>query len=95
LQRRIWHTAYEKYIRHLELSLTHTDSDIRSISGTSFNNVHICGGGGFIRNNNLDTSAFLSFEINPMFGDLKEIIFSDSLTGFAVSSLNQAIIKNN
>jgi photosystem II stability/assembly factor-like uncharacterized protein len=72
---------------------TRTDSDIRSITGNSFYNIHICGGGGFIRNNSSDSSAFLGFEKNPMFGNLKDIVYTDSLTGFAVSSVNQAIIK--
>ena len=68
-------------------------TDIRSLAGNSINNVHVVGGGGFIRNNINGSDKFLNFEINPMFGDLKDIIYIDSLTGFAVSSLNQAIIK--
>jgi photosystem II stability/assembly factor-like uncharacterized protein len=70
-----------------------TITDIRGIAGYSFNNIHICGGGGFIRNNKNDSTRFLNFEKNPMFGDLKDIIYTDSATGFAVSSLNSAIIK--
>ena len=70
-----------------------TNSDIRSVTGTSFFNSHICGGGGFIRNNTNGFQNFFNFEKNPMFGDLKDILYIDSLTGFAVSSLNQAIIK--
>ena len=42
-----------------------TNSDIRSISGTYSNN-HICGGGGFIRNNKNGSTTYLNFEINPM-----------------------------
>lgn len=72
---------------------TRIDSDIRGISGTSINNIHVCGGGGFIRNNLSGSSFFLNFEVNPMAGDLKDICFADSLTGFAVSSMNQAIIR--
>ncbi|MGV8018447.1 MAG: T9SS type A sorting domain-containing protein [Ignavibacteria bacterium] len=72
---------------------TRIDSDIRGIAGSNINNAHVCGGGGFIRNNSNGSSKFLNFEINPMMGDLKDIYYSDSLTGFAVSSLNQAIIK--
>lgn len=70
-----------------------TNSDIRSISGTSFSNMHICGGGGFIRNNQNSSVNFFNFEKNPLFGDIKEILFTDSLTGFAVNTSNQAIIK--
>jgi photosystem II stability/assembly factor-like uncharacterized protein len=69
------------------------ETDIRSLSGINIDNVHLCGGGGFIRNNKSNSDKFLNFEINPMLGDLKDIIYTDSLTGFAVSSLNQAIIK--
>ncbi len=72
---------------------TRVQTDIRSLSGNSINNIHVVGGGGFIRNNKNNSSKFLNFEINPMVGDLKDIIYVDSLTGFAVSSLNQAIIK--
>lgn len=72
---------------------TYIDSDIKGISGASYNKIHICGGGGFIRNNSDSSSLFFNFEKNPMFGDLKDIVFIDSLNGFAVSSLNQAIIK--
>ena len=69
------------------------NTDIRSISGFTYSNIHICGGGGFIRNNSTDSINFFNFEKNPMFGDLKDILYTDTLTGFAVSSLNQAIIK--
>ncbi|MCE1164018.1 MAG: YCF48-related protein [Bacteroidetes bacterium] len=69
------------------------DSDIRGLAGNSIGKVHLCGGGGFIRNNSNGSKAFLNFEINPMVADLKDICYTDSLTGFAVSSLNQAVIK--
>ncbi len=72
---------------------TRIDSDIRGLSGASLNNIHVCGGGGFIRNNSNNSTLFLNFEINPMVGDLKDICYADSLRGFAVSSLNQAIIR--
>lgn len=73
--------------------VSRTDSDIRGISGTSFSNVHICGGGGFIRNNAGGSSNFFRFEINPMLANLSDIFYYDENTGFAVSSLNYAIIK--
>ncbi|MBS1492179.1 MAG: T9SS type A sorting domain-containing protein [Bacteroidetes bacterium] len=69
------------------------NSDIRAISGTSFTDVHIVGGGGFIRNNKNSSNEFLNFEINPMMGNLADVNFLDATTGFAVSSLNNAIIK--
>ncbi len=72
---------------------TRTDSDIRSISGVSFNNTHVCGGGGFIRNNSNGRSNFFNFEINPMLANLVDIFYHDAIMGFAVSSLNNAIIK--
>ena len=58
-----------------------TNSDIRSISGTYANN-HICGGGGFIRNN-LNSTTYLNFEQNPMMANLVDIAFSDSLNGYS------------
>jgi len=69
------------------------ETDIRSLTGINIDNVHLCGGGGFIRNNKNNSDKFLNFEINPMIGDLKDIYYLDSLTGFAVSNQNQAIIK--
>ena len=69
-----------------------TNSDIRGISGT-FENNHICGGGGFIRNNKNGSSGYLNFEVNPMMANLVDIVFADSLIGYAVSSLNDAVIK--
>lgn len=68
-----------------------TNSDIRSISGT-FTNNHICGGGGFIRNN-YNSIAYLRFEQNPMMANLVDVVYFDSLNGYAISSLNDAIIK--
>ena len=69
-----------------------TKSDIRGISGTSLSNVHICGGGGFIRNNSSGSSSYSNFEENPMLADLVDIVYSGNI-GFAVSSLNNAVIR--
>lgn len=69
-----------------------TNSDIRSISGTYANN-HVCGGGGFIRNNKSGSDNYFNFEVNPMMANLVDIIYSDSLTGYGISSLTDAIIK--
>lgn len=70
-----------------------TRTDIRAISGTSNTDVHIVGGGGFIRNNKNASNEFLNFEINPMMANLVDIAYIDANTGFAISSLNDAIIK--
>ncbi|MBX7045401.1 MAG: T9SS type A sorting domain-containing protein [Ignavibacteria bacterium] len=68
-------------------------TDIRGVSGIDFNNVKVCGGGGFIRNNSGGNSKFLNFEVNPMMANLVDIFYLDANTGYAVSSLNDAIIK--
>ncbi len=73
--------------------VTRTDSDIRSITGSSFDNATVCGGGGFIRNNKNGSSNFFNFEINPMLANLTDIFYYDNTNGFAVSSLNNAIIR--
>ena len=70
-----------------------TRTDIRGISGISSSEVHLTGGGGFIRNNKNSSTEFLNFEVNPMMANLVGIAFSDANTGFAISSLNDAIIK--
>jgi len=69
-----------------------TRTDIRAISAFDALNVHIAGGGGFIRNNNVSPD-FLNFEKNPMLANLVGISYSDNSTGFAVSSITDAIIK--
>ncbi len=76
-----------------ESVVTRTVSDIRGVSGTSFNDAHVCGGGGFIRNNKTGSSNFFNFEINPMMANLVDICYVSSSTGYAVSSLNYAVIK--
>lgn len=68
-------------------------TDIRGVSGTNINDVHVCGGGGFIRNNKNGDSRFYSFEANPMIADLVDIFYYDANLGFAVSSLNDVVIK--
>ena len=67
-------------------------TDIRGVSGTDYNNIKVCGGGGFIRGNS-GSSGFLKFEANPMMANLVDIFYYDANTAFAVSSLNEAIIK--
>lgn len=68
-------------------------SDVRGISGTSINSFHIAGGGGFIRNNIGPNPDLLNFEVNPMMANLVDIHYANSTQGFAVSSLNKAIIR--
>ena len=68
-------------------------SDIMGVSGSDLNSAHLCGGGGFIRNNMGGSSLFLNFEKNPMNANLTSIHYYDANTGYAVSSLNKAIIK--
>jgi photosystem II stability/assembly factor-like uncharacterized protein len=73
--------------------VTRTDNDIRGVSGISMNSARVCGGGGFIRNNSNGRSNFFNFEINPMLANLVDIFHYDSNNGFAVSSLNYAVIR--
>lgn len=68
-------------------------TDINGITGSDLNNVHVCGGGGFIRNNRNGDARFYSFEANPMIANLVDIFYYDANNAFAVSSLNTAIIK--
>ena len=72
--------------------ITRTKSDIRGLTGTSAGEVHICGGGGFIRNNKSGSSNFLNFEKNPMLANLSDVFYYDSNNGWAVSPLNRVII---
>lgn len=71
---------------------TRINTDIRGITGSSVSDVHICGGGGFIRNNRNNSTKFLNFEKNPMLADLVDIQYYGTV-GFAVSSLNNAVIR--
>lgn len=70
-----------------------TTSDIRSISGTGAADIHIVGGGGFIRNNKNSSNEFLNFEINPVMTNLVSISYLNSTTGYAVSWADDAVIK--
>jgi photosystem II stability/assembly factor-like uncharacterized protein len=68
-------------------------TDIRGVSGTSINDVHVCGGGGFIRNNKNGNAGFTNFEINPELQNLVDIFYFNTNNGWAVSSLNDCIIR--
>lgn len=68
-------------------------TDIKGVAGTSFSDVHLCGGGGFIRNNKNNNSGFTNFEINPELQNLVDIFYFDSNKGWAVSSMNDCVIK--
>lgn len=72
---------------------TRTNSDIHGVTGSSINDARVCGGGGFIRNNLNGRENFFNFEVNPMLANLVDIMYYNSDVGFAVSSLNNAIIK--
>ncbi|MDZ4711660.1 MAG: YCF48-related protein [bacterium] len=72
---------------------TRISTDITGITGQDVNNIHVCGGGGFIRNNKNGSSKFLNFETNPMLANLVDIFYYDNDIAFAVSSLNYAIIR--
>ena len=41
---------------------TRINTDIRGVSGTSMSDIHVCGGGGFVRNNKNSSTDFLNFE---------------------------------
>lgn len=73
--------------------VTRTNSDIRGITGSGINNARVCGGGGFIRSNLNKRQNFFNFEVNPMQANLVDIFYFNGNTGFAVSSLNYAIIR--
>jgi len=68
-------------------------TDIRGVTGMDYDNIKVCGGGGFIRNNASASRRFLNFEVNPMMANLSDILYVNGTTGFAVSSLTDAIIK--
>ncbi len=68
-------------------------TDVNGVTGSDMSNVHICGGGGFIRNNTNGDSRFYSFEANPMIANLVDIFYYNANIGFAVSSLNTAVIR--
>jgi len=68
-----------------------TKSDINSVFMLDPNTYYSCGGGGFIRKSTNAGSTF-TFQKNPMIGNLVSIYFYDNLKGWAVSSLNNAVI---
>ena len=71
---------------------TRIRNDIRGVAGTSMNDVHVAGGGGFIRNNKSGSTGFLNFENNPMMANITDIFYYGANNGWAVSSLNNVII---
>jgi len=73
--------------------VTRTDSDIKGVTGSGINNARVCGGGGFIRSNLNGRSNFFNFEVNPMQANLVDIFYYNETNGFAVSSLNYAVIR--
>jgi photosystem II stability/assembly factor-like uncharacterized protein len=71
---------------------TRIQTDIRGVTGLTMNTARICGGGGFIRSN-VSSPDFYKFEMNPMMANLVDISYATNDVGFAVSSMNKAIIK--
>lgn len=71
-----------------------TKSDVYSVYMMDGNNFYTCGGGGFIRKTTDGGSTF-SYQINPMMANLVKIYFYSSTKGWAVSSLNNAILWTN
>lgn len=69
-----------------------TKSDIESVFMLDANTYYSVGGGGFIRKSTNGGSTFL-FQTNPMMANLVSIYFYDSNHGWAVSSLNNAVIR--
>lgn len=69
-----------------------TKSDVNSVYMMTDQNFYTCGGGGFIRYST-DGGATFSYQINPMVANLVDIYFSNPQLGWAVSSLNNVIIR--
>lgn len=70
---------------------TVTKSEVNSIFMFDANTFFSCGGGGFIRKSTNGGSSFI-FQQNPMMANLVEISFFDANKGWAVSSLNKAVL---
>lgn len=68
-----------------------TKSDIHSVFMLDPDTYYSCGGGGFIRKST-DAGSTFTFQKNPMLGNLVSIYFYDNQKGWAVSSLNNAVI---
>ena len=66
-------------------------SDIKSVFMLDPNTFYSCGGGGFIRKST-DAGNTFTFQANPMMGNLVSIYFYNPMKGWAVSSLNHAVI---
>ncbi len=69
-----------------------TRSDVRGVSIINSNTFYSCGGGGFIRKS-IDGGNSFTFQENPMMADLFSIYFYDSSKGWAVSSMNKAVLR--
>jgi photosystem II stability/assembly factor-like uncharacterized protein len=69
-----------------------TKSDIAGVHMVDANTFYSCGGGGFIRRSDDAGSTFI-YQMNPMMGNLAGIYFYNINTGWAVSSLNNAVLR--
>jgi len=94
-----WGTYFEyDYLTNIVTpSMLKNRTDVRAISGSSPLDLHIGGGGGFIRNNrgSLNDATFSTFETNPLLANLTGLSFNVLPTGvgFACSNETDAIIK--
>ncbi|MBV6477732.1 MAG: Ycf48-like protein [Ignavibacteria bacterium] len=66
--------------------------NITSVFMFDENTFYSCGGGGFIRKS-IDGGDNFTFQENPMMGNLVDIYFYNSNQGWAVSSLNNAVLR--
>jgi photosystem II stability/assembly factor-like uncharacterized protein len=95
-------TAADGFIlRYYALSWTNIDYKIDTKSSVnsvfmldSTTTFYTCGGGGFIRKTTNGGTTF-TYQNNPMLANLVNIYFYNSNLGWAVSSLNNAIIRTN
>ncbi|RPI17625.1 MAG: T9SS C-terminal target domain-containing protein [Ignavibacteriae bacterium] len=69
-----------------------TKSSVYSVKMLDTNIFYTCGGGGFI-NKSTDAGLTFNYQQNPMMANLVNIFFYNAQTGWAVSSLNNAIIR--
>jgi photosystem II stability/assembly factor-like uncharacterized protein len=69
-----------------------TKSNVTGVSMIDATTFYSCGGGGFIRKS-VDGGATFTFQQNPQMGNLTAIYFYNANSGWAVSSLNNAILR--
>lgn len=65
-------------------------TDVRGISIIDDNTYYTCGGGGFIRKT---TNGIHKYQANPVMAPLSSIYFHNANTGWAINSINNAIVR--